>query len=890
MSTAPTAAPGVPPAVDPSLLPGPHRLRTEYLTDPIGLDELLPRFSWELRDPRPGAVQTAYQLEFSDGSGKVVHDTGKVVSDQSTQVVYDGPPLTHRQRRIWRVRVWAADGEVGPWSAPAFFETGIGGDFGAACWIGSLDAGGPRTSSPPPYLRKPFSLPAPALRARLYVTALGLYTARINGRRVGEDELTPGWSDYRKTIYYQTYDVTSLLQPGENVLGAILGDGWYCGSVEWRGRQFYGLRPLLRARLEVTCSDGSDHVVVSDGTWSVGKGEILESDLLHGESIDLRHRRPGWDRPGFLAGPGWLPATVYTPAHGKLVGQAHEAVRVTQTLRPVATFVRPGWPQPSHVLDFGQNLVGKLRIRLKGRPGTTVRIRYAEMLKQGPATRPGEEDIYVENLRTARQTDFFTLDESGEGVFETHFTFHGFRYAELRPMPGQITHHEACALVMHSAYESAGDFECSDSLVNRLQENIRWGWRGNSVDVPTDCPQRDERLGWTGDAQVFVRTSMFNFDVAAFWSKWAQDVADAQAPNGAVPATCPTTDILNVDGGPAWADAALICPHTLYLCYGDRRLLQRFFETFRRFVAFLDETSRDGRRGLEGTGSWGGFGDWLSINADTPKELIGTAFYAHAHGLLSDICRQLGRTADAERHAEKRAWVAERFRHHYVTPAGRMMAQTQTAAVLALHFDLLLPEQRKTVLADLVADIRRRGTRLSCGFVGSPYLNHVLSREGELVLAYELLLQKQWPSWLYAVTQGATTIWERWDGWTHDKGFQDAGMNSFNHYAYGAVGDWLYRVVAGLDTAGPGYRRLRLAPQPPPPTAPSAVRQAFTRARARHRTPYGWAEIGWEVVGERLLVRGRVPPNSTAELRLPGHDVAESLPAGTFERELNWKG
>ncbi|MFN4242493.1 MAG: family 78 glycoside hydrolase catalytic domain [Tepidisphaerales bacterium] len=885
-----------PPSASATFLAGPHRLRVEYLTDPLGLDELRPRLSWELRDPRPGAMQTAYQLEFSDGTGKLVHDTGKVVSGQSTQVVYDGPALSWRQRRVWRVRVWDAAGEAGPWSAPAFFETGIGGDFGEAKWIGSTDAGGPRTSSPPPYLRKPFVLPASPLRARLYVTALGVYEARINGRKVGQDELTSGWSDYRKTVYYQTYDVTALLAKGENVLGAILGDGWYCGSVEWRGRQFYGPRPMLLARLEVTCSDGSSHVVVSDGSWHAGKGEILESDLQHGEAIDLRRVQPGWDCPGFKAEPAasWLPVSVYTPAHGRLVGQAHEPVRVTEVLKPVATFVRPGWPQPSHVLDFGQNLVGKLRIRLKGEPGTTVRVRYAEMLKHGPATRPGEEDIYVENLRTARQTDYFTLGESGEGVFETRFTFHGFRYAEVRPWPGKLLEHEAQALVMHSGYESAGEFECADPLVNRLQQNVRWGWRGNSVDIPTDCPQRDERLGWTGDAQVFVRTSMFNFDVAAFWSKWAQDVADAQDAKGGVPATCPSTDILSADGGPAWADAALICPHTLYLCYGDTRLLERFYGTFKRFVAFLDETSRDGRRGLEGTGSWGGFGDWLSINADTPKELIGTAFYAHAHGLLSDIARVLGNAADAEAHANKRQWVAERFRHHYVTPSGRMMAQTQTAALLALHFNLLLPEQRKTVLADLVADIRRRGTKLSCGFVGSPYLNHVLSREGELTLAYELMLQKQWPSWLYAVTQGATTIWERWDGWTHDKGFQDPGMNSFNHYAYGAVGDWLYRVVAGLDAAEPGYRRLRLAPHPPPPTAPAHVRTAFSRARARHRTPYGWAECGWEVAGETLKVRGVVPPNSTAELLLPAPDgrpgKAEALSAGPFEREVNWKG
>lgn len=871
-----------------TLIP-PHRLRCEYLTDPIGLDEPKPRFSWELRDERPGARQTAYQLEFSSADGKLLHDTGKVVSAQSTHVEYNGPALEPRARLIWRVRIWDHTGTEGPWSAPAFLETGIHGDFGNAQWIGSLAVGGPRTSAPPPYLRKPLTLPASPVRARLYITALGIYQARINGRKVGQDELTPGWSDYRKTVYYQTYDVTALLNKGDNVLAAIVGDGWYAGTVEWRGRQFYGDRPMLLARLEVTCSDGSTHTVVSDSSWLVGTGDVLEADLLHGEAIDHRRTPTGWDTPGFQPGKGWTSAEVFTPSHGRLLGQAHEPVRVTETLKPVATFTKHGWPSASYILDFGQNLVGKLRIRLKGDPGTTVRVRYAEILKHGPATRPGQEEIYVENLRTARQTDYFTLGPIGEGVFETAFTFHGFRYAEVRAWPGKLTEQDAVALVMHSAYEPAGEFECSEPLVNQLQQNIRWGWRGNSVDIPTDCPQRDERLGWTGDAQVFVRTAMFNYDTAAFWSKWAQDVADAQHPSGGVPPTCPSTDIMAQDGGPAWADAALICPHTLHLCYGDTRLLHKHYDALQRFTRFLDQTSRDGRRGLDGTGSWGGFGDWLSINADTPKELIGTAFYAHAHKLMADISRLLHRPAESAAHETKSAEIAARFRHYYLTPGGKIVAQTQTAALLALHFDLLLPEQRPSVVADLVADIRRRGTKLSCGFVGSPYLNHVLTREGHLTLAYELILQKQWPSWLYAVTQGATTIWERWDGWTHDKGFQDAGMNSFNHYAYGAIGDWLYRVVAGLDAAQPGYASLRFAPHPPPADAPPAVRDAFTHAKARHRTPYGWAECGWKIDNDTLKLRMVVPPNTTGELIEPGTGRREPLTAGTHERTLTWK-
>ena len=858
----------------------PDHCRTEYLIDPIGIDERLPRLSWELRDGRPGATQTAYRIEFGDASGKVLFDTGKVSSAESTQVVYGGPGLADRQRVVWRVRVWDAEGKEGEWSAPAFFEVGIGGKLDGK-WISSDDVGGPRTTAPPPYLRRGLALPASPVRARLYVTALGIYEARINGRKVGNDELTPGWSDYRKTVYYQTYDVTALLQKGQNVLAAILGDGWYAGTVEWRGRQFYGDRPMLMARLEVECSDGSKQLVTTDGAWKVGLGEILESDLLNGESIDLRRSLPGWDAPGFDDG-DWRAAREFAPTHGQLIGQAHEPVRVMQTLKPVATFEKAGWPSNRYIVDFGQNLVGKLRLKLAGEPNTTVRVRYSEILKNGPATRPGEEEVYTENLRSARQTDFFTLGASGEGVFETRFTFHGFRYAEIQAWPGKLTSHEAEALVMHSAYEATGSFECSDPLVNQLQRNIEWGWRGNSVDVPTDCPQRDERLGWTGDAQVFVRTATFNFDTAAFWSKWARDVSDAQKPSGAVPATCPSTDIMSNDGGPAWADAALICPHTIHLSYGDKRLLERQYASFKAFVGFLDATQRDGVRGIDGLGSWGGFGDWLSINAETPKELIGSAFYAHAHRLMSEIAGALGKTSEAAVHHQTHLDLAAKFRHRYLTAAGKIVAQTQTAALLALQFELLLPEQRKTVADELVANIRSRGTKLSCGFVGSPYLNHVLTREGHLDIAYELLHQKQWPSWLYAVTQGATTIWERWDGWTHDKGYQDAGMNSFNHYAYGAVGAWLYEVVAGLDTAEPGYRKLRLAPQPP--RKPGGL----THAKARLRTPYGFAESGWKVDGGKLQCRFVVPPNSTAVLVSPVDKSAENVAAGTHERSYPW--
>jgi alpha-L-rhamnosidase len=882
--------------------PPPHRLRAEYLTDPLGIDVASPRLSWELRDNRPGARQTAYRITITTRGGKPVHDTGRIESDQSFLVPWPATPLTARQAVTWRVKVWDQDGKEGDYSAPAFLETGIGNDgFRNARWIGSDLVGGPRTASPSPLLRKTFSVPQNLAHARLYVTALGLYEARLNGVKVGRDELTPGWSDYRKTVYYQTYDVTALLRAGgENCLGAILGDGWYAGCVEWRGRQFYGDRPMLLARLEIRDSAGKQQVIASDGTWQVATGEILEADLIMGEAIDHRRAQPGWDTVSFKPAQAWVSASVFTPTVRKIVGQAHEPVRVTATIKPVARKEIHGWPASMYRFDLGQNLVGKVRVKLKGKPGATVRVRYAETLKGGPASTDLSEPLYLENLRSARATDYFTLGPSGEGVFETRFTFHGFRFAEVQPYPGTIESCELEALVLHTDYRKTGEFTCSEPLLNQLQHNIEWGWQGNSVDVPTDCPQRDERLGWTGDAQVFVRTAVYNFDTAAFWSKWQQDMTDAQRPEGGMPCTCPSTDLQNHDGGPAWADAFIICPWTIYLAYGDKSLLSRHYEPLKRWVRHLEETSRDGVRGVNDAGSWEGFGDWLSVNAETPKELIGSAFFAHANRLLGEIAEVLGNESDAVTYHRRATQLAATFRERYVSGKGKVVAQTQTAALLALHFDLLEPQQRKTVADDLVADIRRRGNKLSCGFVGSPYLPHVLSATGHLDVAYDLLMQKGWPSWLYAVTKGATTIWERWDGWTHDKGYQDAGMNSFNHYAYGAIGDWLYQVVAGLGTLEPGYRHLRIAPRPP--GKKPATGDLLTHAGARLETPYGLAESAWKIEGGMLELTVRVPANASAQVVLPvtsadgvtenGSPLSETTvkrPAGVYVYRMPWK-
>ncbi|MFQ3684033.1 family 78 glycoside hydrolase catalytic domain [Roseiflexus sp.] len=853
-------------------------LRCEYLEQPLGIDVSRPRLSWRLFGDQRGVRQTAYRIVAAPSADDVaaeqnlLWDSGRVESDQSIHVVYDGGRLRSRQRVFWRVQVWDAHGNVAI-SPIAWWEMGLlrRSDWSAS-WIGAPLVGGRWTTIPAPFLRRSFTLDAPVLQARLYITALGLYECTINGQRVGQDLFTPGWTDYRRRVQYQVYDVTDALHEGENVIGVILGDGWYCGHVAWAGRQNYGDRPKLLAQLMITHSDGSTQTVVSNRSWRYAFGPILESDMLHGESYDARLEFPGWNMPGFDDA-AWQPVDLFAAPDIAMVATRGPTVQRHEELRPI----NPPTAFPSHqvtrwVFDMGQNMVGWVRLRVQGPAGTTVTIRYAEALNP-------DGTIYTANLRSARATDHYTLRGDGEEVWEPRFTFHGFRYVELSGYPGAPDIDAVTGIVVHSATPPTGEFSCSDPLINQLQHNIVWGQKGNFLDVPTDCPQRDERLGWTGDAQVFIRTAAFNMNVAPFFTKWTQDLEDAQSPEGAYPPVAPLAGISGLpDGGPAWADAGIICPWTIYLCYGDTRLLETHYPSMQRFIAYLERSSRDFIRCYEDYPGFRGFGDWLALDGSgrtdggTAKDLIGTAFFAYSARLLSRIAAILGHQRDATRYRRLFERVRQAFITRYVTAAGRVAGETQTGYVLALHFDLLPPALRSAAADALARDIRARGTRLATGFVGTPYLPHVLTDAGCLDLAYALLLQRTWPSWLYPVTQGATTIWERWDGWTHDKGFQDPGMNSFNHYAYGAIGEWIYSTIAGIDTdpEQPGYRHLILRPQPG---------GGLTAARAALETMYGRAVSAWRIDDHRFIWEIVVPPNTTATAYVPaleGTPVQES--------------
>jgi alpha-L-rhamnosidase len=858
---------------EPERLSAEH-LRCEYLIDPLGIDEPRPRLSWTLRSGRRSERQSAYRVLVASDAQRLgagvgdLWDSGKVERDRSVHVVYGGPDLAAGQRCWWAVRVWDGDDEPSPWSGPAWWEMGLlRSEEWRGEWIGleiepvlERDPALPADLDlqPCPFLRTTFSLDRPVRRARLYATARGLYELWLNGRRAGDQVLAPGWTDYRTRIQYQTYDVSDLLVAGDNALGAILGTGWYAGHVGWADQEtgptrHYGERPELLLDLRIAHDDGSETVIASSGAWRGTTGPIRFSDLVMGETYDARVELPGWNRSGF-DDVGWQAVAVTAKDATLLVADRAEPVRVVEDLTPQAITKRD---DGTWIVDLGQNIAGWVRLRVAGSSGTRVQLRFGEVLEP-------DGGLYTTNLRSARQTDTYVLRGGEEEVWEPRFTFHGFRYVEVTGFPGELTPAAITGRVVESAMPESGTFTCSNALVNQLQRNIVWGQRGNFLSIPTDCPQRDERLGWLADAQIFAPAACFNRDVAAFFTKWLTDVADAQSTAGAFSDVAPRLVDL-ADGAPAWGDGGVIIPWILYQRYGDIRLLERHFTGMARWVAWIQEANPDllwrHRRNND-------FGDWLNVGAETSKELIGTAYFAHDARLLARMARALGREEDAAGYTDLFERIKSAFVAAYVDRDGRIAGETQTGYVLALAFDLL-PDELRTVAAKLlVEDIERHGWHLTTGFLGLGLLFPVLTEIGATDVAYRLLLNETYPSWGYMIRHGATTIWERWDGWTEERGFQDPRMNSFNHYAFGAVGDWLYRVVGGIDTDPdlPGFERIVLHPRPG---------GGLTHARATYRSLRGEIVSGWRIDGATFELRAEIPANTTATVILPAADPAD---------------
>jgi len=861
-----------------------QNLRTENLVNPIGIESSKPRFSWQLASEKRNVMQSAYEINVSNAAdGKqVVWNSGKISSDQSMYVAYNGPVLQSGKKYFWKVRAWDNTAKPSAWSETASWQMTLSPSDWKAKWIQPGYAEDSVTR-PSPLFRKEFSTAKKIQSATAYITAHGLYEAQINGKRVGDAYLTPGWTSYNKRLQYQVYDVTGLLQSGANAIGVTLGSGWYRGYIGFSGQKnFYGKDIALLLQLDITYADGSRESVVTDESWKSSNGSILSSEIYHGETIDARNEKPGWTTTGFKDA-DWSGVKVASFGYGNLLATYNEPIRKHETFKAVKLITTPTGEK---VIDFGQNLVGWVQVKVSGEAGKIITLYHAEVLDKAG-------NFYTENLRPAKQQNNYILKGGGAEVFEPHFTFQGFRYIKVEGYPGEIKLENFMAVALYSDLSPSGNFSCSNPLVNQLQHNIQWGQRGNFLDVPTDCPQRDERLGWTGDAQAFSRTAAFNFNVHNFFAKWLRDV-EADQVDGNVPFVIP--NVLSgfrgsVAGGSAgWADAATIIPWNMYLAYGDRKILEDQYESMENWVGFMQRNSTHDlwNKGFH-------FGDWLFYrpfddndgrSAVTDKYLIAQCFYAHSTDLLVKAATVLGKPDDIIKYKELSRRVKDAFVKEYVTSGGRLVSSTQTAYVLALNFDMLPESLRAAAAEKLVDNVKSYGNHLTTGFLGTPYLCHVLSRFGYTDVAYTLLMQETYPSWLYPVKMGATTIWERWDGIKPDSTFQTPGMNSFNHYAYGAIGDWMYRVVVGINTEenGVGYKSIVIKPH---------IGGGLTSATAEFKSNYGLIRSSWKVDGAKVRFEVEIPANTTARIFIPtssAQGISEGGKPVSSLKEITVKG
>ena len=838
-------------------------LRVNDRENPLGIGAEHPTLSWQMDDHRQGARQTAYEIRVASSAAKLragaadVWDSGEVRSAQSVGIAYDGPALQARRRYVWAVRLWDAQGHASAWSAPNWWEMGLlqPTDW-KGHWIGNASA--PKHSAP--LLRHEFQLRGGIARARVYVTALGSYQLHLNGQRVGDGILTPGWTDGRKHVLYQTFDVTRLLHSGANVIGAALGDGWYGSPLGWKGAAFnFGPPPpRLLLQLEVTDRDGRRQTILSDGSWKTVAGPILASTIYDGETYDARAEQSGWDQAGF-SGKGWQPVEdlgAYEAGHPLLMAQDMPEIRVSQLLRPRRiTQPKPGvW-----VFDIGQNLAGYARLRVNGPRGTRVQMRFAEILNP-------DGTVYTKNLRSAKATDVYVLKGRGTETFTPHFTYHGFRYVEVTGYPGRPAADDLTVEAFHTALPRTGWIETSSPLVNHVLGNILWSQRSNLMSVPTDCPQRDERLGWMADAEIFWGTASFNMDTDTMTRKWMRDVVDAQGPNGAFSDVSPRV-VDTRDGAPAWGDAGIIVPYKAWKQYNDVAALRQNWAAMEKWMEYIHQANPNL---LWENSRNNDFGDWVPADSTTPKDLIATAYWAYDAHLMAQMAHALGNTATEQQYGQLFDQIRSAFQKKFVQADGVVGNGSQTCYAIALQMNLLPNAQRAVAGRHLVNDIQKREGHLSTGFVGTGYLLPALTATGHDDIAWKLLLNTTYPSWGYEVEHGGTSIWERWNG---DHG--DPGMNSYNHYAFGAVGEWIYRHAAGIDTpdSGAGFGRFVLAPHP-------ATR--LRSLRATYDSRWGTIVSEWQTTpaGE-VTMHVIVPANTRATVLVPGQGRAEvKAPAG----------
>jgi alpha-L-rhamnosidase len=848
------------------------RLRCEYAANPLGIDASKPRLSWILLSDRRNTTQTAYHIQVAASreglmdASKLVWDSGVVESDSSVWVDFNGPTLVSFQRYWWRVKVRDNYRQESDWSQVAWWETGIlkPAEWTAE-WI-SPDLEEKEEDNPCPMLRKEFNLKGKVSSARAYVTSLGLYEMEINGRRVGDARFTPGFTSFHKRLQYQTYDVTDYLREGRNAVGVFLADGWYRGHLWFKAiPNVFGRELALLAQIRVEYSDGTIEMIGTDDSWQCTTGPILSSDLYYGEVYDARREILRWSEPG-CGYDKWrsVKRLEYGKAH--LVCSPGGAAKVMEEIQPQRILRTP---KGELVVDLGQNIAGIVRLQVEGESGREITLSYCEELTREGNFNIEQLDLLGHQRRAGRfyQIDRYVL-KGGPEVIEPHFTFHGFRYVKIEGYPGELDLGSITGLVIYSDLLDTGDFSCSNPLVNQLQHNILWSQKGNFLDIPSDCPQR-EKMGWTGDIQIYAPTACFLMDCSGFLVKWLQDLKADQRGDGLVPhiipwlPNYPVYGPLGVGGSSGWGDACIIVPWTLYQFYGDKRILGEMYDATKKWITFIQRRSKGyiWNKGMH-------WGDWLEPGRPAysyflpwaPKGYVATPFFAYSCYLLSRIAGVLGRRDDADYYRGLSEKVKAAYLKRYVKENGRVKPSRQGAYVLALAYDMVPDEFKPRLVAHLAKMIKDNGNHLDTGFLSTPHLCQVLCDSGHEDLAFQVLNQDTILSWLYEVRKGATSVWETWDCIKAD-GRLRKGM-SFNHYAFGAVGQWLYRYIAGigLDEQNPAGKHIVLSPHPG---------GGLTEARATYQCPRGEVKSAWNLDDGWMIYNVTIPANSTATVRLP---------------------
>ncbi|PKA97832.1 alpha-L-rhamnosidase [Flavobacteriaceae bacterium MAR_2009_75] len=852
----------------------PKELRVEYLENPMGITVLSPRFSWLLEGNGRNRSQLAYQILVSSSKKMLeedqgnIWDSGKVSSYETNQVVFAGDELISNTDYFWKVKIWDESNQESEWSEPGHWSMGL---LNFSDWHGqfiSHDVGYDTTDKydslylpPARYLRKSFQITKKIKRATVYSTALGLYELRLNGEKVGDDYFAPGWTDYDERLYYQTYDITHSIKQGDNAIGAVIADGWYAGYIGYallvrldKVREFYGVNPSFMGQLHIQYEDGTEEVLATDSTWKSNEGPVREADILMGEKYDARLEHSGWDTPGY-DDQGWKTPKVYTYPDGKLEAHPSSLIKNIERLRPV----KMSEPEPgTYIFDLGKNFAGIAELKVEGPAGTEVRLRFGEILKQ-------DGNIQTENLRLARATDTYILKGEGVEVWQPKFTYHGFQYVEVTGYPGKPSLDAITGIVLSSIKTDASTFKTSNEMNNTLYENIKTTQEANFFDIPTDCPQRDERLGWTGDAQTYMRSATYNADVASFMTKFLVDLDDAQRWYGAYPNFAPFPYSRPDQYSPAWMDAGIIIPYNMYKVYNDKRILEFMYNGMEKFMEFQADASTNFIR----PGGGNNWGDWLAVDEETSKGYIGASFYGYDAKLMAEIAEVLGRKQDAQKYRDLFENIKKAFSEKYILPDGRTTEDTQTTYALALYFDLFPENLAEKGAARLAEKIEKNSFKFSSGFLGTKHVMLALSKYGYHDLAYKLFKQTEYPSWGYSVENGSTSIWERWNSYTKNDGENsdlNAKMNSFSHYAFGSVAEWMFLHAAGIGTEDGGYRNIRIKPD---------ISKEVDFINGSYKSINGTITSSWKWQGNKVIMTVNIPVNTKAKVHIPIENISD---------------